>query len=280
MISILIRCSDDYRVLDCIASIKSTSPKSPIIVSMTPNKRLQESIISVGVTYCIVPKHNAAITNNKGLELVKTDKVIITDADTLFEKEAINLLDKALGKYDVVKPRLVFRPETNFSYFSPVANLRTFFNDNDKKMYIPGLAFNLSIKSKIGGYFFDEQIPWGEDSDFSDRVERRGLKTKVIEASILYHPSVDMLHDLADAFLIGLKKKDKEFINKNIISKRIKFFKKLASKGYGFPTLVYGFVWYLFFDLGRLLRVIKPIRRKLEQISWMALSSEKNKHGK
>jgi|GEM_PF-4265904 len=280
MITVLIRCSNDYRVLDCIASIKLTSPKSPIIVSMTPNKKLLKSIISNGVSCCVVPRYNAAITNNKGLKLVKTKKVIVTDADTVFEKEAINLLDKALEKYDVVKPRLVFRSEANSSYFSPVANLRTFFNDNSQKMYIPGLAFNLNVKSKIGGYYFDERIAWGEDSDFSDRVEKSKLRTKVIKKAILYHPSVDMSHDLADAFLIGLKKDDKDFINKRIVSKRIKFFRKLVGKGYGFPTFIYGFIWYLFFDLGKLLRLVKPIRHKIEQISWMVLSAAKDKHDK
>ncbi len=280
MISVLIRCSDDYRVLDCIASIKSTSPRSPIIVSMTPNKRLQKSVISTGVNCCVVPRYNAAITNNKGIELVKTKKVIITDADTVFEKRTINLLDRALEKYDVVKLRLIFRSGINSTYFSPVANLRTFFNDNDQKMYIPGLAFNLNIKNRIGGYYFDEQIPWGEDSDFSDRVKKAGLKTKVIEKAILYHPSVDMSHDLADALLIGLKKNDNDFINGRIISKRVKFFTKLASKSYGLPTLIYGFIWYLFFDLGKLLRVVKPIRHKLEQISWLVLSATKNKYGR
>lgn len=280
MTSVLIRCSDDYRVLDCIASIKSTSPRSPIVVSMTPNGRLQKSIISTGVNCCVVPRHNAAVTNNRGLKLVRTTNVIVTDADTIFEKRSISLLDEALDKYDVVKPRLIFRSETNSPYFSPVANLRTFFNDNDQKMYIPGLAFNMSVKGKIGGYYFDEKIPWGEDSDFSDRAERIGLKTKVIEKAVLYHPAVDISHDLADAFLIGLKKHDKEVFSQKIVSKRIKFFRKLAAKKYGLSTLFYGFMWYLFFDLGKLFRVIKPIRSKLEQLSWVLLSKRDKKYGK
>ncbi len=276
MITVLIRCSDDYRVLDCIGSIKSTSSNSPIIVSMTPNRKLREAVMKTGVGCCVVPRYNAAITNNRGLRLVKTRKVIVTDADTIFEEKTIGLLDKALDKYDVVKPRLVFRSEKSSQYFSPVANLRTFFNDNEQKMYIPGLAFNLKIKKRIGGYYFDEQIPWGEDSDFSDRVEKNGLKTKVVKKAILYHPSVNIIHDLADAFLIGLKKNDKNFISQKIIAKRIKFFRKLLSKNYGLPTLFYSFIWYFFFDLGRMFRPIKPFRHKLEHISWIALS-KKNK---
>lgn len=280
MITVLIRCSDDYRVLDCISSIKSTSPHSPIVVSMTPNKRLQNAVIETGAKCCVVPRYNAAITNNKGLELVKTKKVIITDADTVFEEKTISLLDKALDKFDVVKPRLVFRSQDKSAYFSPVANLRTFFNDNDQKMYIPGLSFKLRIKSKIGGYYFDERIPWGEDSELSNRVGKSGLKTKVVKGAILYHPAVDITHDLADALMIGLKKYDQNLINKEIISKRIKFFKKLVSRKYGIPTLLYGFFWYLFFDLGRLLKLIKPLRSKLEKLIWLVLSRRDAKYGK
>jgi len=272
MITVLIRCSDDYRVFDCISSIKSTSRQSPVIVSMTPNRKLQNAVIKTGVNHCIVPRHNAAITNNRGLELMKTKKVIVTDADTVFEKGTISLIDKALDKYDVVKPRLVFRSERSSPYLSPVANIRTFFNDNDQKMYIPGLAFSLSIKDKIGGYYFDEKIPWGEDSDFSDRAEKNGLKTRVVKKAVLYHPSVDLSHDLADAFLIGLKKHDKDLISRKIVAKRIKFFRKLAARKYGLPTLLYGFMWYLFFDLSKLLRLLKPIRSKLERLSWVVLS--------
>jgi len=280
MITVLIRCSDDYRVLDCISSIKLTSPHSPVVVSMTPNKKLQNAVVKTGVNLCIVPRHNSAITNNKGLKLVKTKKVIVTDADTVFENGTISLLNKALENYDVVKPRLIFRSETNSPYLSPVANLRTFFNDNDQKMYIPGLAFNLSIKDKIGGYYFDEKIPWGEDSDFSDRAEKNGLKTRVVEEAVLYHPSVDLSHDLADAFLIGLKKHDKDLISQKIVAKRINFFRKLVAKKYGLPTLLYGITWYLFFDIGKLFRLIKPVRSKLERLSWGVLSKRNKKNGK
>ena len=127
MISVLIRCSDDYRVLECINSVLKTSPTTLIIVSMTPNYSLRKAISKTGASCCIVPKYNAAITNNRGLKLVKKGKVIITDADTIFETGAIKQLSNALGKYDVAKPRLVFRSKNKFPYFSTIANLRTFF---------------------------------------------------------------------------------------------------------------------------------------------------------
>jgi len=270
MISVLIRCSDDYRVLECINSVLKTSPTTLIIVSMTPNYSLRKAISKTGASCCIVPKYNAAITNNRGLKLVKKGKVIITDADTIFETGAIKQLSNALGKYDVAKPRLVFRSKNKFPYFSTIANLRTFFNDNKTKMYIPGLSFNLNIKNKIGGYYFDEKIPWGEDSEFSDRVNKHNLRTAVIKNSILYHPTVDLAHDLADAFLIGSKKQEKDIKNTKS-SKRLKIYKKILSS-YGVLTLFYGMLWYLLFDLGKMLRKTVPGQKKTELLSWKILS--------
>lgn len=273
MITILIRCSNDYRVLECIRSIRETSPNSPIVVSMTPNNRLRKAVLETGAGCCIVPRHNAAITNNKGLEFVKTDKVVVTDADTIFEKNTLNLLRRALDKYDVVKPVLVFRSGMKPLYFSLVANLRTFFNDNATKMYIPGVAFSLKIKHRIGGYFFDEKVPWGEDSDFSYRVNENRLRIKVVGRAILYHPSVSVIHDLADAFLIGSKKQN-DNAEPKVPLKRFKLYRKLLAS-YGIPTLIYGTIWYLFFDLGRVLRRAKPIYNRAEIFSWMILSKKK-----
>jgi len=276
MITVLIRCSDDYRVLDCIRSIRRTSPNSPIVVSMTPNKKLQKAVLKIKVNNCVVPKHNAAVTNNKGLELVKTKKVIVTDTDTVFEEEAIGLLDRALDKYDVVKPKLVFCLKTKPPYFSPIANLRTFFNDNEGKMYIPGVSFNLKIRKKIGGYFFDEKIPWGEDSDFSNRVKQNRLKTKVVKKALLYHPSVNVIHDLADAFLIGFKKQnDRPTTKSKAFFKRVQLLEELF-RNYGLPTFLYGATWYLCFDVGKVLQKIKPFRNQLESFFWKILSKEKN----
>lgn len=269
MITVLIRCSDDFRVFDCITSINNTIKKCPIVVSTTHNLSLEKKLISKGIVHCVVPKCNAAVTNIEGLKLIKTNKVIITDCDTIFEKNTIRLLDIALDKYDVVKTKLVFRSNIMSKKTSPVANLRTFFNDNDERMYIPGFAFNLSIKAKIGGYFFDKNIPWGEDSEFSDRVTKSNLKTKVIKKAILYHPSVGIIHDLADAFLIGSKKNNGNF-SIYILVKRLKFFSRLAST-HNLLTFLYGLIWYFFFDSGRISSRFTNIKKKLEIISWNIL---------
>ncbi|MFH1863425.1 MAG: hypothetical protein ABIJ85_00740, partial [bacterium] len=174
---------------------------------------------------------------------------------------------------DVVKPRLIFRLKVFPGYFSPAANLRTFFNDNDEKMYIPGISFRMDIKDKIGGYFFDKNITWGEDSEFSDRVTQYKLKTKVINKALLYHPSVGAVHDLTDAFLIGLKKY-KSKSKTNVLAKRLKFCVKLLTT-FGIPTVLYGILWYSLFDIGKVIAKTKKLQRQAELISWKVLKEKK-----
>lgn len=275
MISVVIRCSDDFRVLHCIDSIKETAPQAQIIVSMTANKNLKKAVESKGVNFCIVPKHNAAITNIRGLALTRNEKVIVTDADTQFEKNTINLIEKALDKHDVVKPRLVFRSKKNNPFSKAIASLRTFFNDREEKMYIPGVSFKKEINNKIGGYIFDKDIPWGEDAEFSRRVIRNKLKTKVIKDGILYHPSVDPMHDLADAFLIGFNKYSKEETIQKVISKRFSFHKKVYMS-YGLSTLAYSLLWYFFFDLGKIFQQLGVSKETVENNFWKLISKDNN----
>ncbi len=273
MITVLIRISDDYRVLKCIDSIRKTSLSSQIIVSMTPNKFLEKIIKELGIRYCIVPKKNVSVTTNRGLELVKTPKVIVTDCDTIFDKNCINKLDKALDRYDVVKPKLIFQTKKGF-FNKSVANLRTYFN-NGPKMYMPGLSFRLNIKTRIGNHFFDENVAWSEDSEFSNRIEKVNLITHYVKSAQLFHPPLNISHDLADSFLIGAKKYKRQRLGE-LIQKRIKKYKQIFTL-FGLSTTIYGIIWYLFFDLGQMSKGLGPIGIGLQDMAWAIITKKKNK---
>ena len=265
MISILIRAGNDDSVFDCIASIKKTAPNSKIKVSVLANKALEKGIAKLRIKYCVVPKGNISLTTNKGLELIKGDKVLITDSDTIFDKNCINLLDKALGKYEVVKPQIIFKNNGSITSIL-IANLRKYFNSKNNKMFTPGLAFRMSIKNKVGGYYFDNKVTWSEDSEFSNRVELAKLKTFVEKRARLFHPPVSLRHDLGGAFLIGAKKPE----NKGLIEIIIKRLKTLYEilRDFGFPTLVYGLVWYLFFDSGKISKLLGRSGKKIQNYFW------------
>lgn len=272
-VTILIRTSNDYRVFDCIASIKKDSPSSEIVVSMTPNDLLEKSIQEMGIRYCIVPKKNVSITTNRGLDLVKTSRVIITDADTVFGKNCIQYLIDSLDNFDVVKPKLIYRAGVS-RFGKEVANLRTFFNDTNK-MYMPGLSFKKNLKNKIGDFFFNEDIIWSEDSEFSDRLENKCLKTLYMQNARLFHSPVSMSHDLADAILIGANKYKIEKLKK-LPKKRLDIDRKIY-RLFGFSTLVYGIVWYSFFDIGQISKKLGRVGKLIEDICWKVITRVKDR---
>jgi len=265
MISVLIRAGNDENIFECITSVKKTSPKSQIIISTIANSDLRERIANLKLEYCTVPRKNMSLTSNKGLELIKTNKVLITDSDTIFGKKCIDLLAKALDTYSVVKPQLIF--QNNGSLQSVlVANLRAYFNSKKEKMFTPGLAFRMSIKNKIGGYYFDTKVTRAEDSEFSSRVEANNLKTYVERKAKLFHTSIAMSHDLSGAFLTGAKKPETKTLME-IISKRIKTYTEIFNM-FGFLTILYGLVWYLFFDFGKLSKHTGKIGRLIQNYFW------------
>lgn len=264
MISVLIRAGDD-RVSSCIASIKKTSPTSKILASLVPNKKLEKEVKKYNIKYCVVPRKSGSMTTNKGLALVKTNKVLITDSDTIFDKNCISLLDNALNKYEVVKAHIIF--QNNGSLQSVlVANLRTYFNSKNQKMYTPGLAFKMSIKRKIGGYYFDNKVAWSDDSEFSDRVEVNGLKTYLEKKANMFHPPVRIGHDLASAFLFGAKKPETKTLPE-IISKRLIRYSEIL-KNFGVLTLIYGLIWHGFFDFGKLTKHMGKTGKKIQDYFW------------
>lgn len=264
MISVLIR-TQDKRVFDCIKSVQESSPTSKIVISTVPDKNLVLQISKLKINYCVVSRKNGSITTNKGLELVKTIKVLITDSDTVFDKNCIKLMENALNKYDVVKAHIVFQNDGSLKSIL-IANLRTYFNSKSSKMYTPGLAFKMSIKNKIGGYYFDNKVAWSEDSEFSNRVEKNLLKTYVEKKAKLFHPSVSLSHDLASAFLTGAKKLDTKTVSQIIIN-RIKTHIEIF-KGFGIKTLLYGLVWYLLFDCGKLSKYFGKIGLGIQDYFW------------
>jgi hypothetical protein len=265
MISVLVRAEKDSKVFRCIGSIRNTSPGSKIVVSLTPNKSIERILTSRGIKYCVVPKKNVSITTNRGLELVETDKVLITDSDTIFAQNCIKLLDAALDNYDVVKPHLIFQRDASLLGVL-VTNLRNYFNSKNQKMFTPGLAFRMSLKSKIGGYFFDNGVAKAEDSEFSKRLEENNIKRQVVRRAKLFHTPISVKHDLAGALLIGAKKPETKSFPE-MLSKRVRIYYDILNS-FGLLTLFYGLVWYAFFDLGKLSNYMGGIGKKMQNYFW------------
>lgn len=268
-IAIVIKCSDDLRIFRCIESIPVGVE---IVCSITPNRLIENKLKKLGMPYCITPRGNLSIATNAGINLTKSNNVIIMDSDSYFSKGAVKLLCKALKENIVVKGRIIF---LHNSYLSKIiAELRDYVN-RQPVAYVPGLAFRKEILNSIGGYFFNSNISWAEDAEFTYRIQEKGIQVKTIPEAIIYHDSVSPYHDLRAAFRIGGGKRlivesygkyNAEDISLTIINFLTgKFIKKWIDilKCKGASVLLYNLLWTAIYYTGYYTTRCKNLIKKL-----------------
>lgn len=257
-ISVVIKCKDDYRVFDCI---KSIDEDVEVIVSLTPNKQLETDLFKLGVKYVISPVGNLSVTANNGIKETTNNKVIIMDSDTTFAPGCIYDLYTALDLYQVARPKIVYLEDKNKPITGIIGKARAYVNEYPLT-YAPGLAFKKTIRDKIGGYLFDNDIPWAEDDDLSQRIFNAGLRVVFLDSSAVFHSPISLKHDLQTAYRIGTGVKiATKKNNRNVPENPINWFWRLItgkqikelidiSKTKGFSVVIYSIIWSLFYYFG------------------------------
>ncbi|MBD3213271.1 MAG: hypothetical protein GF311_11745 [Candidatus Lokiarchaeota archaeon] len=255
-LSIVIRCSNDFRLFDCINSIDENVE---IIVSLTKNDKIQERLEKLGIKYFIAPKGNLSITSNLGVNNSQYEKVVITDSDTIFEKGSILKIYFELEKYDIVRANVIFRinPKNFFSII--VAKAREYVYEK-KLAFTPGLGINKSIVEKIHGFFFNPPVPWAVDADLNFRAKKESISIKFLEKARIYHTPIELKHDLKAAFRIGIgvcvgaQKLSELYPNLENIKNSLKAVNKNEYfnifKKKSILVLFYQVIWDIFFEIG------------------------------
>ena len=198
-ISIIIRCGDDERVFKCIESIDEDVE---VVVSISENPVLQEKLSSKGIPYCLVPRGNLSVVSNIGFNQTKNDRVIITDSDTIFEKGCIGRMHDALDDFRVVRATLKFKDSLNVPFSKIVAKARDYVNSLPL-VYTPGIAVRKSLIPDIGGFLFNDPVPFAVDADLNHRIKCAGIPVKFLKDAVLYHDAEGVFHDMKAAFRIG-----------------------------------------------------------------------------
>lgn len=255
-ISIVIRCGDDQRVFDCI---KSIDEEAEIIVALSDNKTLQKELKDKKIKYCITPRHNLSQTSNIGINYTTNEKVILTDSDTLFDPGCIRELYNALNQYPIARARINFESYPGKFSSKLVSEARDYINSLPV-LYTPGIAFRKNIITDIGGFLFNNQVPYAVDADFNYRVNRTRIPIKFIDNVGIRHNAESIQHDLKAAFRIGRGcaisylslKKIRAYSNIRWYDlKGVKLYylsDVLAKKG--LPVALYQIIWDLFYWIG------------------------------
>lgn len=197
--SIVIRCWDDDRVFRCVESVDEDVE---VIVSTSSNPEFEEKLAAGGLTYCLAPRGNLSGVSNIGFASTKHDKVLITDSDTVFECGCIRRMHDALDEYGVVRAKLKFRHDAGVPFSRVVAEARDFVNSMPL-VYTPGIAVRKDILPEIGGFLFNDPVPFAVDADLNYRIRSARIPVQYLDDAVIYHDPEGPKHDARAAFRIG-----------------------------------------------------------------------------
>lgn len=265
-LSIIIRCCHDPKVFQCIESVDESVE---IIVSMCENMIIESRLKNMGIKYCIVPKGNLSITSNRGLNIAQNSKVIITDSDTYFERGCIKKVYNVLNYYLAVSCKIKFLYSTTIIFSKIIAEARDYVNSLDV-IFTPGIGLKKEILPLIGGYYFNEKVPFGVDAELDFRIKNVSIPYKILNSAIVYHRPEKIIPDLKAAFRIGkgcrigtlLLSQNKQFSDKEIELKAVKksMYKDIIRRK-GIFVFLYQLIWDFFYHLGWRYERFKVLQR-------------------
>jgi|YNPMSStandDraft_1061717.scaffolds.fasta_scaffold09083_5 GT2 family glycosyltransferase len=265
-LAIVIPCADDLRLTQCLDSIDEDV--EIIVVLNGATDAIRQLVIERHVRYYELPKRNLGAACDVGVRVAKASSVLLMNSDCTFARGTIKCLAEALDHAMVARGRVVFGIRDPISRI--IANARDYAHTRPDKAYQPPLAFRKEIIGLIGGYYFDPDIHWTEDADFSRRVKAAGVPIAFLPDAIVYHPALSLHEDLRSAVRYGIGRRIAE--EKRLVGvhppfrpyprKIMKTFNDVAKeKGLAVALYVHG-PWLFAFSVGylaqKLFRIYNP----------------------
>jgi hypothetical protein len=195
--TVVIRCGNDERVLQCVKSVDSPVE---IVVAFTGDEALFEKIARTGVRCVRAPPSNLSRVSNIGIGAASTGHIILTDSDTVFEPGCVDKLLGALRTHTAARARLRFEAGRGLSRV--VSEARDYVN-RLPLLYTPGIAFRRDALWDVGGFFFNDPVPYAVDADLNLRVQRAKVSVAFLSDACVWHAPIPVRHDLRAARRIG-----------------------------------------------------------------------------
>lgn len=220
---------------------------------MNENPELQERLIKDRVICCISPPGNLSIVSNIGFGAATSDKIIITDSDTVFGEKCIKEMIKGLDSYDIVRAPLSFRRDDTF-LSREIAEARDYVNSLPL-IYTPGIGVTKKLPPLIKGFLFDDGIPFAVDANLDYRIKTEKLPALFLSDVWIEHSAENIRHDLHAARRIGAgcrqstnslheiyPQESKKHIGKSLKGVKLKNYPDLLRKK-GLRVLIYQTLW-------------------------------------
>lgn len=208
MLTIVIPCRDDARIVRCVGSIDA---EAEILVVLNGSPAGFADVLrreaGARVRIATLASPNASRAMEHGIGAASCDRVLLMDSDCVFEAGAVAAIERAFeaGSPDeeVYKGRIVFDPGSARSG-ALVARSRSQRMGHVTKAYKPPLAFSRRLRDRLGGYFFDSRLVWKEDADLDYRVRRAGIRIVPVEGCVIHHAPLSLGTDLTNSFRYGV----------------------------------------------------------------------------
>jgi glycosyltransferase involved in cell wall biosynthesis len=240
-LSILIRCSDDPRLFNCLDSIDLPCQ---VIVSITPNLELQKELEMRGITYALSPKGNPAATTVEGLRYCHYPTILLVDCDCVFFPGALKRMYVLAQSADIVRPNIEFESINLSSYATRLA--RDFQYTYFDFVYEPGLLLKLDrVLPLIGGYLFTPLAPFTPDGELDYRLRqpeiRKELKITTDRERTIIHAALPFRKHLHSYWRYGASEASRMVYLRqpvlcNVISGMVYRYRVAWSHKYRFPT--------------------------------------------
>jgi len=252
-LTIIIPCSTDTKIKYCIQSIYKTCVDDiEILISLNkPSKKVKEILKHFQkVKICEIKEANLSKAYNNGIKHASRNNILLMDSDCIFGRNTIKLLYNGLKYGKFSKGLVVFQSNNLMSKI--ISNVREYTTTDFVSAYSPPLAFSKDIKNLMGDYYFHEQIPWSEDSEFNYRVQQAGIKIHYNPEAIIYHAPISIKQDIRSGFKYGRGKRISEALNllpktnyfqlSTHTKKFVKTYEVFCRKGL-ISALYYFFIW-------------------------------------
>ncbi|RJQ14549.1 glycosyltransferase [Candidatus Parcubacteria bacterium] len=201
-LSLVVGVKDHFEVVKLLSSVDSNI--EVILVLNQSSDAIKKALSNLKSTKFSlrtveIQKSSLGMIKNIGIKEASNDNVLLLDADCIFAKGTIGKVIDCLKTHDIGKVNMII--ESNSWLSKILAFNRVPIRPN--ATFTPGLFFRKSIVNKIGGYYYKEDLPWREDYEFGQRINKNKISVYYLDNAIVYHPPYRLFYDLKTAIRCG-----------------------------------------------------------------------------
>jgi hypothetical protein len=244
-LTVVIPCKDDPRLAACLASIDV--PLDVVVAFNGSPAGFADGIVTTSRRMGALRLHrvelaqaNLAAALEAGIRAAPSRRVLLMDSDCTFRPGALTAVVTAMDvgepAHEVFKGSVVFA-RSRGPLARPIAQSRAHYTSDTLTAFKPPLAFDVGLRARLGGYFFDERLPWKEDADLDCRVRAAGIRIVAVPACVIDHSPVTALGDLRSNYRYGMGTAIAEHLSIHVTQPRRAL--KDAARRYGPGTAAY-----------------------------------------